>query len=113
MTDIDLTRQFVENGRTLAEWAGLTDRIRLVEGSVLDVQYGDGSMDAVYMIQVGMNVADKASIAKEAARGLRQLCQFFSFRVRDLVETFRSRRPRNMLERRWLRRKRVVRSRVT
>jgi ubiquinone/menaquinone biosynthesis C-methylase UbiE len=89
VTGIDLTRQFVENGRTLTEWTGLTDRVRLVEGSVLDVQLGNGSMDAVYLIHVGMNVADETGIAKEAARVLRQLCKFSSLRVRDLAKTFR------------------------
>lgn len=71
VTGIDLTPEFVEPGRALTEWTGLSDRVRIVEGSVLDVPLDDGSADAVYMIHVGMNVAEKAGLAREAARVLR------------------------------------------
>ena len=71
VTGIDLTPEFVEAGRILCEWTGLSDRVRIIEGSVLDVPLADGSMDAAYMIHVGMNVADKAGIAREAARVLK------------------------------------------
>lgn len=71
VTGIDLTAGFVETGRALTEWTGLSDRVQLIEGSVLDTPLDDGSMDAAYMIHVGMNIADKAGIAREAKRVLR------------------------------------------
>lgn len=71
VTGIDLTAEFVETGRALTEWTGLSDRVQLVEGSVLDLPLDAHSMDAAYMIHVGMNVADKAGIAREAKRVLK------------------------------------------
>lgn len=72
VTGVDLTREFVETGRVLTEWTGLSDRVSLIEGSVLDLPLEAGSMDAAYMIHVGMNVADKAGVAREAARIVRR-----------------------------------------
>ena len=71
VTGIDLTPEFVEAGRALTEWTGLAGQIELVEGSILELPFEDVSMDAAYMIHVGMNIADKAGIAREAARVLK------------------------------------------
>ncbi|WP_171241465.1 class I SAM-dependent methyltransferase [Ruegeria sp. HKCCA5491] len=71
VTGVDLTAEFVETGRTLTEWTGLSDRVQLIEGSVLDLPLEAGSMDAAYMIHVGMNITDKVGIAREAKRVLK------------------------------------------
>lgn len=71
VTGIDLTAEFVETGRALTEWTGLSDRVQLIEGSVLDLPLEAASMDAAYMIHVGMNIADKVGIAQEAKRVLK------------------------------------------
>ena len=71
VTGVDLTAEFVETGRALTEWTGLSDRVKLIEGSVLDLPLEPGSMDAAYMIHVGMNIADKDGIAREAKRVLK------------------------------------------
>lgn len=71
VTGIDLTAEFVETGRALTEWTGLSDRVQLIEGSVLDLPLEAESMDAAYMIHVGMNIADKVGIAREAKRVLK------------------------------------------
>ncbi|WP_171128339.1 MULTISPECIES: class I SAM-dependent methyltransferase [unclassified Ruegeria] len=71
VTGIDLTDEFVETGRALTEWTGLSDRVHLIEGSVLDLPLEAKSMDAAYMIHVGMNIADKVGIAREAKRVLK------------------------------------------
>ena len=71
VTGIDLTPEFVETGRVLTDWTGLSNKVRLIEGSVLDLPLDASSMDAAYMIHVGMNIADKAAIAREAARVLK------------------------------------------
>ncbi len=71
VTGIDLTPEFVETGRALTEWTGLNDKIELVVGSVLELPFEDASIDAAYMIHVGMNIADKTGIAREAARVLK------------------------------------------
>lgn len=61
----------METGRALTEWTGLSDRVQLIKGSVLDLPLEAGSMDAAYMIHVGMNIADKVGIAREANRVLK------------------------------------------
>lgn len=71
VTGIDLTPEFVETGRVLTDWTGLADRVRHVEGSVLELPLDEDTMDAAYMIHVGMNVSDKVGIAREAARVLK------------------------------------------
>ena len=86
VTGIDLTPEFVETGRVLTEWTGLSDRVRIIEGSVLDLPLEDGSMDAAYMIHVGMNVADKAGIAKETSRVLKPGSIFAIYDVMQIGE---------------------------
>lgn len=71
VTGVDLTAEFVETGRALTDWTGLSDRVELIEGSVLALPLSSNSMDAAYMIHVGMNIADKAGIAREARRVLK------------------------------------------
>lgn len=71
VTGVDLTSEFVETGRALTDWSGLSDRVNLIEGSVLDLPLDDNTMDAAYMIHVGMNIADKPGIAREAQRVLK------------------------------------------
>lgn len=68
---IDLTEEFVTTGRALTGMAILIDRVDLVQGSILDMPFADNSFDAAYMIHVGMNIADKMAIAREAARVLK------------------------------------------
>lgn len=71
VTGIDLTAEFVETGRVLTEWTGLSNLVKLIEASVLDLPLESGSMDVAYMIHVGMNIADKEGIAREAKRVLK------------------------------------------
>lgn len=68
---IDLTDEFVTTGRALTGMAILIDRVDLVQGSILDLPFEDNSFDVAYMIHVGMNITDKAAIAREAARVLK------------------------------------------
>lgn len=86
VTGIDLTEEFVETGRVLTEWTGLSDRVKLVQGSILDLPFDADSMDAAYMIHVGMNIADKAGIAREAARVLRSGGMFAIYDVMQVGE---------------------------
>ncbi len=71
VTGIDLTQEFVDTAQALTEWTGLEDRIDLIQGSILDLPLEAGTMDAAYMIHVGMNIADKTGLAREAARVLK------------------------------------------
>lgn len=86
VTGIDLTQEFVEAGRALTDWTGLSDQVRLIEGSVLDLPLDAESMDAAYMIHVGMNIADKAGIAREVARVLKPGGTFAIYDVMQVGE---------------------------
>ena len=81
VTGIDLTREFVDTARTLTEWTSLSDRIELVQGSILDLPFEENSMDAAYMIHVGMNIADKEGLAREVARVLKPGATFALYDV--------------------------------
>lgn len=68
VTGIDLTPEFVETGRALCDWVGLSDRIMLQQGSALSMPFAAAAFDGAYMMHVGMNIADKANLFLEVAR---------------------------------------------
>jgi len=70
VTGIDLTPDYVETGAALCRWVGLDDRVSLQCASALSMPFADARFDVAYMMHVGMNIADKAALAAEAARVL-------------------------------------------
>ncbi|WP_439580690.1 class I SAM-dependent methyltransferase [Elioraea sp.] len=62
VTGIDLTAEYVEVARSLAQRAGMVGRVDYVHGSALDLPFDDGAFDGAYMLHVGMNIADKATL---------------------------------------------------
>lgn len=71
VTGVDLTPEFVETGRALCGWVGLTDRVTAKQGDATTTPFADGSFDKAYMLHVGMNIADKAALASELYRVLK------------------------------------------
>ena len=71
VTGIDLTQEYIETGQVLCSWVGLSDRIRLETGDATALSYPDDEFDRAYMMHVGMNIADKQSLASELHRVLR------------------------------------------
>ncbi len=71
VTGVDLTHEYVETGRTLCSWVGLEDRVDLVQGNALDMDFPSGTFDAAVVLHVGMNIADKRALAEEAWRTLK------------------------------------------
>jgi len=68
---IDLTPEYVSVGNTLTANVGLSARVRLVEGSALELPQPDDSFDRVSMFHVGMNIEDKTRLFAQIARVLR------------------------------------------
>ena len=70
VTGIDLTESYVEAGRVLTRRVGLNNAVSLHLGNALDLPFDDGSFPVVWMQHVGMNVADKGCLYREARRVL-------------------------------------------
>lgn len=68
---MDLTDEYVETGNTLCSWLGLEHRVKLSQGNVLAMNLPDATIDKAFMLHVGMNIPDKASLAMEVWRVLR------------------------------------------
>lgn len=66
----DLTPEFVEVGKALSKMAGLEARTTFQVGSALEMPEADDSADLALMFHVGMNIGDKATLFREAARVL-------------------------------------------
>lgn len=70
VTGVDLTPEYVAAARELSALVGLGDRTAFLQGSVAALPVADGSADVALMQHVGMNVADKPALFREAARAL-------------------------------------------
>lgn len=70
VTGIDLTPDYISAALAMSGWVGLSGHVAFDEGSALDLPYADGSFEGAYMLHVGMNIADKARLAREVARVL-------------------------------------------
>jgi SAM-dependent methyltransferase len=68
VTGIDLTTEYIETGKALCAWLGLTNKVHLQQGSALELPFKDSSFDGAYMLHVGMNIEDKKQLFKEVYR---------------------------------------------
>lgn len=68
---VDLTPEYIATGNTLCEWVGLNDKVILQVGDATRLAFEDASFDRVYMMHVGMNVADKSALLVALAGLLR------------------------------------------
>jgi len=68
---IDLTEEYISVGKKLTELVGLSDRVKLRQGSALEIPYEDESFDIVWTEHVQMNIADKNRFYSEIARVLK------------------------------------------
>jgi ubiquinone/menaquinone biosynthesis C-methylase UbiE len=70
-TGLDLTREYVETARVLAERAGLSAKAQFIQGSALEIPFTDGSFDVVWTEHAQMNILDKDRFLSEVARVLK------------------------------------------
>ena len=73
---LDMSADYCVGARLLNRLTDLDDRIRVHQGSALDLPFPDKSFDVVWMQNVGMNVADKRGLYEEIARVLKPGGQF-------------------------------------
>ena len=91
VTGIDLTDDFIETGGRLSKACGLQGSVFLHHGSALDMPFEDSAFDRAMMLHVGMNIADKDTLMREAARVLEPgglFCVYDMMRVRQDTLTF-------------------------
>ncbi len=67
---VDLTPRFVDAARELSDLAGLGDRTSFDVADATALSFEDGAFDAVTLIHVGMNIADKPALFRELTRVL-------------------------------------------
>ena len=70
VTGIDLTAAYVDAGNTLCDWVGLGDRITLAVGDATSPDFDASSFDRVFLLHVGMNIADKKRLMSSLYRVL-------------------------------------------
>jgi SAM-dependent methyltransferase len=68
---IELSPDYCAGAVLLNRLTGLDDRIEVHQGSALDLPFPDDSFDAVWMQNVGMNIADKRKLYAEVCRVLK------------------------------------------
>src|SRR5215813_9053830 len=71
VTGIDLTDEYVRVAGALSERAGLAGKLKFVQGSALALPFPSASFDGAYMLHVGMNIGDKATLFKQVKRALK------------------------------------------
>jgi SAM-dependent methyltransferase len=68
---IELSPDYCAGAALLNRLTGLEDRIEVHQGSALDLPFSGDSFDAVWMQNVGMNIADKRKLYAEIHRVLK------------------------------------------
>ncbi len=68
VTGVDLTPSFVAAASELSARVGLAGRTAFAVADALSLPFDDGTFDAITMIHVGMNVAEKEALFAELAR---------------------------------------------
>jgi SAM-dependent methyltransferase len=86
VTGIDLTPDYVETAATVTRWVNLSDRAAFRQGSATAMPFTQSSFDAAYMLHVGMNIDDKETLCREAARVLHPGALFAIYDVMRLGE---------------------------
>lgn len=81
VTGVDLTEEFVQVARSLTQRTKLDHLVGFVQASALNLKFSPESFDRAYMIHVGMNIADKASLFREVRRVLKRGGKFAIFDI--------------------------------
>jgi SAM-dependent methyltransferase len=71
VTGLDITEAFVMAAQMLTERVGLSDRVSFRVGNALDLDFEDGTFDAVWTQNAIMNIKDKKQVFREVHRVLR------------------------------------------
>jgi sarcosine/dimethylglycine N-methyltransferase len=81
VTGVDLSEPFVEAARYLTARTGQGGDVTFQAASALELPFGDGTFDAVFLQHVAMNIADRPRLYREIRRVLKQDGKFATFDV--------------------------------
>ncbi|MFP4313178.1 MAG: class I SAM-dependent methyltransferase [Alphaproteobacteria bacterium] len=84
VSGIDLTPDFIDTAKELAQQKGLVERTNFICTSGDDLPFENDYFDAGFMFHVGMNIPDKFPVYEEAARVLKSGAQFLIYDVMAL-----------------------------
>jgi SAM-dependent methyltransferase len=76
ITGIDLTEEYVAVANALTRRCGLSDGINFRQGSARPLPFDEASLDGAFMIHIGMNIEDKASLFSQVGRVLKTGTRF-------------------------------------
>lgn len=68
---VDLSQPFVEAARYLTERTGQTGQVSFEAANALELPFGDGRFDAVFLQHVAMNIPDRPRLYREIRRVLK------------------------------------------
>ena len=68
---VEMSHDYCAGALLLNRLTGLEDRIKVQQGSALDLPFADDSFDVAWMQNVGMNIADKRQLYREISRVLK------------------------------------------
>ena len=68
---IEMSPDYCVAAKLLNRLTGFEDRVEVHQGSALDMPFADASFDAVWMQNVGMNIADKPTLYRDIRRVLK------------------------------------------
>ena len=71
VTGVDLTQEYVDTGNIICGWLGLDERVNLESEDATQLPQPDETFERAYMLHVGMNIAEKQSLANELFRVIR------------------------------------------
>lgn len=71
VTGIDLTREYVNAARALADLVGLGGEVEFRQANALDLPFADASFDVVWTEHAQMNIEDKRAFYGQGARVLK------------------------------------------
>lgn len=80
----DLTPDYINTAQALSRMVNMSEQTHFKTGSALDMPVANSSFDLATMFHVGMNITDKPTLFKEAARALTPQGTFALF---DIMQT--------------------------